>query len=69
MLEYHVDVIEISEAGGKIDVDALLRQLTGAASDGWELVAAGFDLELERFGTSHLLLFKRFSETGRTGAA
>jgi hypothetical protein len=61
MVEYHVDVIEKSEAGGRIDVDALLRHLTGAGSDGWELVSADFDLDLERFGRSHLLLFKRFS--------
>jgi hypothetical protein len=62
MVEYHVDVIEISEAEGKIDVDALLEQLRGAASDGWELVSAGFDLDLERFGRSHL--FKRLSGAG-----
>ena len=59
MVEYHVDVIQRSETGGEIDVDALLRQLRGAGSDGWELVSAGFDVDLERFGRSHLLLFKR----------
>jgi hypothetical protein len=64
MVEYHVDVIEQSEAGGKLDVDALLGQLRGAGSDGWELVSAGFDIDLERFGRSHLLLFKRFSSAG-----
>jgi hypothetical protein len=61
MVEYHVDVIDRPEAGGRIDVDALLRQLRGAGSDGWELVSAGFDIDLERFGRSDLLLFKRFS--------
>jgi hypothetical protein len=64
MVEYHVDVIEISQAEGRIDVDSLLRQLRGAASDGWELASAGFDLDLERFGRSHLLLYKRFSGAG-----
>jgi hypothetical protein len=64
MVEYHVDVIEQSKAGGTIDVEALLRQLRGAGSDGWELVSAGFDVDLERFGRSHLLLFKRFSSSG-----
>jgi hypothetical protein len=64
VVEYHVDVIETSKAGGNIDVDALLRQLRGAGSDGWELVSAGFDIDLERFGRSHLLLFKRCSGAG-----
>jgi hypothetical protein len=64
MVEYHVDVIDMSEAGGTVDVDALLRQLRGAGRDGWELVSAGFDIDLERFGRSHLLLFKRFSSAG-----
>jgi hypothetical protein len=58
-IEHHVEVFEVAAPDGRPDVERLAEHLRSFGDDGWELVSLSFDVELERFGRSHVLVFKR----------
>jgi hypothetical protein len=59
-VEYHIDVIEAAP-DGKPDAESLAQHLRPLGNDGWELVSLELNADLERFGLSHLLVFKRIA--------
>jgi hypothetical protein len=58
-VEYTVDIWDLSGTDGRPDVEQLLEHLRELADEGWELVSLSFNLDLVRYGPSHLLVFKR----------
>jgi hypothetical protein len=59
MIEYAVDIWDLSGTDGRPDAEQLLEHLREFATEGWELVSLSFNIDLVGHGPSHLLVFKR----------
>jgi hypothetical protein len=59
-VEHHVEILDVSEEeDGRPDAERLAEHLRRFGADGWELVTLSFEVELQRFGRCHVLVFKR----------
>jgi len=64
MIEYAVDIWDLSGTDGRSNAEQLLHHLREFANEGWELVSLSFNIDLVRHGPSHLLVFKRVGDIG-----
>jgi hypothetical protein len=58
-IEYHIDVIDLTEETGRSDIETILEQLRETGDDGWELVSATLNASLPGHDRSHVLVYKR----------
>jgi hypothetical protein len=62
-IEHAVDVWDLAGLDRRLNAGKLLEHLRQFASEGWELVWIGVDVELEDHrGPCHVLVFKRVVE-------
>jgi hypothetical protein len=56
--EHHFEVTEMAD-NARSNIETLAAQVRAFGDEGWELVYVGLGVDVERFGKSDVLAFKR----------
>ena len=65
-VEYAVDAWDLSGTGGRPDSFLLWNISRDFGEEGWELVSLTLNIDLAEQGPSHLPVFKRLTDGGRS---